>query len=90
MGFNQQQRSRLGAWEINSTNTRELKTTQRNTHSPCARTQNGVIFEARGNSFMDETAKQAALTPEVQSSVLLHIFLLLPLPLSLPLLRNNK
>jgi hypothetical protein len=27
--------------------------------------QKGVNFEAQGNSFADETAKQAALTPEV-------------------------
>jgi hypothetical protein len=50
--------------------------------------QKEVNFEARANSFTDETAKQAALTTEVLVFCLIYTFLLLPLPLSLPLLKN--
>jgi hypothetical protein len=52
--------------------------------------QKGVNFKAQGNSFADETVKQAVLTPEVPVFCLILTFLLLPLPLSLPFLRRNN
>jgi hypothetical protein len=52
--------------------------------------QKGVNFEAWGNSFADETEKQAALTPEARAFVSFHTSLLLMCPLSLPSPRKNN
>jgi hypothetical protein len=63
MGLNQYQGPRLGTWKINSTNI-SLKLPEEIAIVHVPGHQKEVNFETRGNSFADETTKQASLTSE--------------------------